>query len=144
MRGCRNSSTRSASRRRSAATKGAEGSLVPAASEEEQEAVALALVAGEDVALPEAVLHLQEDGLDLRAQALVGGAAEAALDVGEGRQVHEDGPQAAVLAQQQADLVVQVPERGERHRTSILRLPERVLQSCPVGPESPPGLPDGR
>ena len=92
-----------------------------AASQEEQEAIALALVAGEDVALAKPLLHLLEHGVDLRAQALVGGPPEAALDVSEGPQVHEHGPQAALLAQDLANLVVRVAERDDRHQKDILR-----------------------
>ena len=77
------SSTRSASLRRSTAAKGA--SRLAPAGQEEQEAVALALVAGQDVALADAVLQLVQDGIDLRAQRLVGRAAEAALDAGQRR-----------------------------------------------------------
>jgi hypothetical protein len=51
---------------------------VPA--QEEHEAVPLPLVTCEDVAVPEAVLHLDDQRVDLGPQRAVGGAAEAALD----------------------------------------------------------------
>ena len=94
---------------------------VAAASEEEQETVALAFVAGEDVALAKPLLHLLEHRVDLRAQALIGRPPEAALDVGEGSEVHQHRPQAPLVAQDLADLVVHVAERDDRHQKAILR-----------------------
>src|SRR5262249_44787219 len=90
---------------------------LPASAEEEQEAIALALVPGQEVALAEAVLHPLEEGLDLGVQRLEGRASEAPLDVGEGGEVHEDDGQAALLAEDAADLLVHVPERRDDHGT---------------------------
>ena len=63
---------------------GAEGRVAPAGpGEEEQEAVALALVARDEVVLAEALAHLLEERVHLGAQGAEGGAPEGALDVRE-------------------------------------------------------------
>ena len=55
--------------------------LAARAGQEQEEAVALALVARDEVLLPEALAHLLEQRVDLLAQAAERGAAEAALDL---------------------------------------------------------------
>src|SRR5262249_50327051 len=60
--------------------------------------------------------------VDLGPQALVGRAPEAALDLGQGVQVHEHAGQTPVLAEDRGDLLVLVPESRDRHRPPILNL----------------------
>ena len=114
-RGFRNSSTRSTSLRRSSERKGVLAAARPG--EEEQEAVALALVAGEDVVLPEAArASPRAAGRPARAGRGTRRPPKRALDLGERREVDQDRREVALLAQHGRDLVLDLAERRDRHR----------------------------
>src|SRR6185503_12094312 len=83
------------------------------AGQEEEVAVRLALVPGEDVVVAEVVLDLLEDGVDLGPQREVGGAPEAPLDAGQVDEVDHDDAQAALLLQGRADLGLDLPVGGD-------------------------------
>jgi hypothetical protein len=69
-----------------------EGPALALLAQEEDEAVALPLVQRQQVALAEAVLELDDHGVDLLADGLVGRAAEPALHARQGMQVDERAP----------------------------------------------------
>ena len=127
----------------------AEGRVAPAGpGEEEQEAVALALVAGDEVVLAEALAHVDEEGVDLGAQRAEGRPAERALDVGERAEVDEDGGEEPLIPQLGGDVVLHLAERGDRHlvivrrRRGLFKEPRaRPARPHPAGGSSP--LPRG-
>src|SRR6185436_1396745 len=87
---------------------------------EQEEAVAVALVPRQQLAVLEALGQLLDQRVDLRAQRLVGAAAEVALDARERREVDQDHAQPALFPERAAHAVLDLAERRD-HAAAILR-----------------------
>ena len=95
----------------------------------------VALVPGDQVLAADAVLQLLDDGIGLRAQRLVGGLAEAALDARQRDQVEQDDAQPPFLVEDAAQIGLDVAQDRGWPSQLIVRPRARKSNDAPAQQE---------